>query len=74
MRKKQEELDVLVDAIIEIQETVDFTEYEVEEEIFEIEEVVIVVTPTTTTTTTTIPVKEDFPDEEVENQRNKGRA
>ena len=62
--EEQEEIEELVDAIIEIQETVDFTEYDVEEEIFEIEEVVIVV-PTTTTTTTTIPIKEDFPDEEV---------
>ena len=62
--QEQEEIEELVDAIIEIQETVDFTEYDVEEEIFEIEEVVIVV-PTTTTTTTTIPIKEDFPDEEV---------
>ena len=63
-KEEEEELELLVDAIIEIQETVDFTEYDVEEEIFEIEEVVIVVT-TTTTTTTTIPIKEDFPDEEV---------
>jgi len=63
-KQEEEELELLVDAIIEIQETVDFTEYDVEEEIFEIEEVVIVV-PTTTTTTTTIPIKEDFPDEEI---------
>ena len=63
-KEEEKELEVLVDAIIEIQETVDFTEYDVEEEIFEIEEVVIVTT-TTTTTTTTIPIKEDFPDEEV---------
>ena len=57
------ELEILVDAIIEIQNTVDFTEYEVEEEVFEIKPVVVTTT-TTTTTTTTIPIKEDFPDEE----------
>ena len=62
--EEQKAVEDLVNAIIEIQETVDFTEYDVEEEIFEIEEVVIVIT-TTTTTTTTIPIKEDFPDEEV---------
>ena len=63
--EQQEQVDLVVNTIIELKETLDFEVYEVEEEVFEIEEVVIVVT-TTTTTTTTIPIKEDFPDEEVE--------
>ena len=36
--EEEEAIEELVDAIIEIQETVDFTEYEVEEETFEINE------------------------------------
>ena len=66
--EEQKELEELVDAIIDIKNTVDFEEYDVEEETFEIKEIIVVVTTTTTipTTTTTIPIKEDFPDEEVE--------
>ena len=60
--EEQKKIDELVDTIIELKETLDLEVYEVEEEVFEIEEIVIVTT-TTTTTTTTIPIKEDFPDE-----------
>ena len=47
--KEEEAIEELVDAIIEIQETVDFTEFEIEDEIIEIdidlEDVVIVIEP-----------------------------
>ena len=63
-KEEQEQVDQLVDTIIELKETLDLEVYEVEEEIFEIEEVVIIVPPTTTTTTIPVePIKEDFPDE-----------
>jgi hypothetical protein len=61
-KDEQDQLDLLVDTIIELQQTLDPEEYEVEEEVFEIKEIIIVPT-TTTTTTTTIPIQEDFPDE-----------
>ena len=61
-KDEQDKLDLLVDTIIELQQTLDPEEYEVEEEVFEIKEIIIVPT-TTTTTTTTIPIQEDFPDE-----------
>ena len=62
--EEQKKVEELVETIIELKETLDLEKYEVEEEVFEIEEVVIIVPPTTTTTTIPVePIKEDFPDE-----------
>ena len=64
-KEEEEKLEELVNVIIELQETLDPKEYEVEEEIFEIKEIIIVPTTTTTTTTTTIPIKEVIEEDEV---------
>ncbi len=61
-KEEEKKLEELVNVIIELQQTLDPEEYQVEEEVFEIKEIIIVPT-TTTTTTTTIPIQEDFPDE-----------
>ena len=62
-KDEQDKLDLLVDTIIDLKKTLDPEQYAVEEEVFEIKEIVVVTT-TTTTTTTTIPIIEDFADEE----------
>jgi hypothetical protein len=66
--EEQKEIDELVDAIIEIQETIDFEEYEVEEEIIEIEfedipEEIILVLPEEEIKDET-PIKEVFDEDE----------
>jgi len=56
----------LIDTIQLIEETTDFRDYEIEEEVIEIDIVIEnIVIPTTTTTTTLVPIKEDFADEEI---------
>jgi len=56
----------LIDTIQLIEETTDFKDYEIEEEVIEIDIVIEnIVIPTTTTTTTLVPIKEDFADEEI---------
>jgi len=55
-KEEQDKLDLLVDTIIELQQTLDPEEYEVEEEVFEIKEIIIV--PTTTTTIPPDPIEE----------------
>ncbi len=77
--EEQEEIEELVDAIIEIQETVDFEEFEIEEEIIEIdiilEDVVIVFEPIeedeleqdeTDTSDSGFPIPEEKSEEELE--------
>ncbi len=64
-KDEQDKLDLLVNTIIDLKKTLDPEQYAVEEEVFEIKEIVVVTT-TTTTTTTTIPIIEDFADEEDE--------
>ena len=66
-KEDQDKLDLLVDTIIDLKKTLDPEEFAVEEEVFEIKEIVVVTT-TTTTTTTTIPIIEDFADEEDESE------
>jgi len=56
----------LIDTIQLIEKNTDFKDYEIAEEIIEIDIVVEnIVIPTTTTTTTLVPIKEDFVDEEI---------
>ena len=64
-KEEEEKLEELVNVIIELQETLDTEEYQIEEEVFEIKEIIIVPTTTTTTTTTTIPIKEVIEEDEV---------
>ena len=65
-KDEQDKLDLLVDTIIDLKKTLDPEQYAVEEEVFEIKEVIIVAPTTTSTTTTTLPIIEDFADEEVD--------
>jgi hypothetical protein len=59
------EVKELIDTIQLLEETIDFKDYEIEEEVIEIDIVIEdIVVPTTTTTTTLAPIKEDFADEE----------
>ena len=60
------EVKELIDTIQLIEKNTDFKDYEIAEEIIEIDIVVEnIVIPTTTTTTTLVPIKEDFVDEEI---------
>ena len=60
------EVKELIDTIQLLEETIDFEDYEIEEEVIEIDIVIEdIVVPTTTTTTTLAPIKEDFADEEI---------
>ena len=59
------EVKELIDTIQLIEQTIDFEDYKIEEEVIEIDIVIEdIVVPTTTTTTTLAPIKEDFADEE----------
>ncbi len=59
------EVKELIDTIQLIEKNTDFKDYEIAEEIIEIDIVIEdIVVPTTTTTTTLAPIKEDFADEE----------
>lgn len=65
------EVKELIDTIQLLEETIDFEDYEIEEEVIEIDIVVEnIVIPTTTTTTTLAPIKEDFVDEEIADTEN----
>ena len=55
-KEEEEKLEELVNVIIELQETLDTEEYQIEEEVFEIKEIIIV--PTTTTTIPPDPIEE----------------